>query len=79
VQGRFKNEGELTEPSFSICSCRSHFYGARASRERQLTYLNTLVAVEEILGSLATFSSSLVSFSLSAQKSRVDLMSLLQV
>ena len=49
-----------------------------ASRGLQLTYFNSLVAPMEMLGSLVTFS-SLVSSSLSAQKSRVDTMPLLQV
>ena len=42
----------------------------------ELTYLNPLVAAKEIS---SAFVSSLFSFSLSAQKSRVHLMSLLQV
>ncbi len=41
--------------------------------------LKPLVAAKETLGSLVTFVFSLVSSSLSAQKSRVDLMTLLQV
>jgi hypothetical protein len=40
---------------------------------------NSLVAAKEMLGSLITLVSSLLSSSLSAQKSRVYLMSLLQV
>jgi hypothetical protein len=51
----------------------------KSCRALQPAHFNPFVAAKEILGSLITLVSSLLSSSLSAQKSRVDLMSLLQV
>jgi len=85
VAARCKPEGTAPANAALIAEKNiGRFLGAagfqwKTFRDGLLTHLKALVAAKETLGSLVTLISSLVSSSLSAQKSRVDLTSLSQV